>query len=153
MSKTPDYMPLETEKDANYESEPEPELPELKTLASELERLIQTTNLLSHRVDSLQMLMDQDRFELSTMQIRVKPSDRSTHVHTLLEAIGTIEEDLCVGEFLHALNTYLIHNGLVDLNDFQIHLTPLLCAAFNKAPGLKKLPYPLLLLSLPQMFV
>ena len=44
-------------------------------------------------------------------------------------------------------------NNLVDLNDLQIHMNPMLQLAFQKPLNIKKIPYGLLLNSLPQMFI
>jgi hypothetical protein len=122
------------------------------TLYEELQRLRTTSHLLSHRLHTLQTLLDEDRFELSEYPIRVKAGPLQSHVNTLLNALSLSEHELTLGTFLTALNQYLIHQELVDLNDLQIHMTPLLHAAFHKPLGLAKLPYPLLLLALPTMF-
>lgn len=125
----------------------------LSNLALELQRLKDTANLLCHRVNTLQTLLDQERFELSSYELKVKPTARQERVRELLTAIGVQEEGLLMGDFLTALNKWLVHNECVDLNDLQILMTPLLSAAFYKPVGLKKMPYPLLLLALEKMFL
>lgn len=125
----------------------------LSNLTLELEKMKTTANLLSHRLNTLQSLLDQERFELSSYELKVKPSPRAKKVRELLVAIGVEEEGLLMGDFLTALNKWLVNQGHVDLNDLQIHMTPLLSSAFYKAAGLKKMPYPLLLLALDKMFL
>lgn len=124
----------------------------LSKLAKELEFMKCTINLLSHKLHTFQALMDNDMFEYDEKPVTVVKSRRASSVRKLLVAMELQEEGLVLGAFLRALNRYLIQNECVDLNDLQIHLTPLICSAFHKAPGLKKVPYPLLLLALPQMF-
>jgi hypothetical protein len=125
----------------------------LSNLAIELHKLKDTANLLSHRINTLQTLLDQERFELSSYELKVKPTARQAKVRELLTAIGVQEEGLLMGDFLTALNKWLVSQGHVDLNDLQILMTPLLSAAFYKPLGLKKMPYPLLLLALEKMFL
>jgi hypothetical protein len=124
-----------------------------KTLAKQIEDLCETSNLLSHRVDTMQRLLEMHEFNLETQIIKVGPFSKAKNVRKLLEALELSEEGLCVGDFLKALNRYLIQNELVDLNDLQIKMTPLLSSAFHKAVGMKKMPYALLLTALPKMFV
>ena len=124
----------------------------LHTLESQIRGLCETANFLSHRLDTIQRLLDQETFELETQPIKVFPGQHTTAVKKLLEALNLTDDNLKLGDFLRALNRYLIHNDLVDLNDLQIILSPLIASAFQKAPGLKKIPYPLLLTALPKMF-
>jgi hypothetical protein len=124
----------------------------LDTLESQIRSLCETSNFLSHRLDTIQRLLDQETFELETQSIKVFPGQHTTAVRTLLTALNLTDDNLKLGDFLRALNRYLIHNDLVDLNDLQIILSPLIASAFQKAPGLKKIPYPLLLTALPKMF-
>jgi hypothetical protein len=137
--------------------EPLPTLEEeteiLSNLTQELQKMKTTVNLLSHRVNTLQTLLDQERFEWSEMELKVKPSARSAKVRELLAALELSEEGLLMGDFLSALNKWLVGNGHIDLNDLQIIMNPLLSAAFYKPAGLKKIPYPLLLLALDKMFL
>lgn len=125
----------------------------LSTLTLELHKMKQTANLLSHRLNTLQTLLDQEQFELSSYELKVKPTARAEKVRELLTAIGVQEEGLIMGDFLTALNKWLVSNGHVDLNDLQILMTPFLSSAFYKPIGLKKMPYPLLLLALDKMFL
>jgi hypothetical protein len=129
------------------------EYEDYKSLTSQIEDLCKSSDLLTHRLDTIQRLLDQQSFNLETQKIKVGPFAKAKNVRKLLDALQLNDEDLCVGDFLRALNCYLIHNDLVDLNDLQIKMTPLLSSAFQKAPGLKKIPYPLLLTALPKMFV
>jgi hypothetical protein len=124
----------------------------ISQLAKDLETMRTTVNLLGHKLHTFQTLMEQDKFEYDDKPVTVIQSRRATSVRKLLAAMDLPEEGLTLGVFLRALNRHLIQEGCVDLNDLQILLTPLLCSAFHKAPGLKKVPYPLLLLALPQMF-
>lgn len=124
----------------------------LNTLESQIQSLCETSNFLSHRLDTIQRLLDQETFELETQPIKVFPGQHTSAVRALLEALNLTDSNLKLGDFLRALNRYLIHNDLVDLNDLQIILSPLIASAFQKPPGLKKIPYPLLLTSLPRMF-
>jgi hypothetical protein len=125
----------------------------LSNLTVELQKLKDTSNLLAHRLNTLQSLLDQERFELSSYELKVKPSARAGKVRELLVAIGVQEEGLLMGDFLKALNKWLVSQGHVDLNDLQILMTPLLSSAFYKPAALKKMPYPLLLLALDKMFL
>ena len=137
--------------DSNSQSDEEPST-ELNSLHAEIERLSATANFLSHRLDTMQNLLDQQTFQLDSHPIRVAPQAKAEKVRELLTAINITEEGLTLGKFLKALNTYLVHNDLVDLNDLQILLSPLIAAAFQKPKGLKKVPYALLLSTLPRMF-
>lgn len=119
-----------------------------KSLEEQINDLCKTTDFLAHRLDSIQRLLDQNTFELETQKIGAT----AENVRELLAALK-LEEPLELGEFLRALNKYLIHNDLVDLNDLQIYLNPLLAAAFQTPADLKKIPYALLLSALPKMFV
>ena len=134
------------------EDEGQDTLDSLYTLESQIRSLCETSNFLSHRLDSIQRLLDQETFELETQSIKVFPGQHTTAVRALLEALNLTDDNLKLGDFLRALNRYLIHNDLVDLNDLQIVLSPLIASAFQKPPGLKKIPYPLLLTALPKMF-
>ena len=122
-----------------------------------LEELITTmakqSDFLHHRLDSIQRLLDQETFEFSSRPLKVAPVAKASQVRKLLDEIGVTEEELTMEIFLKALNRWLICQELVDLNDLQIHLSPLVASAFQKAPGLKKVPYCLLLASLPKMFI
>lgn len=132
------------------------DLEDLETLKSLEEQLLSfkdIANLALHRVDTINTLIEQEKFEFTDLKIRVAPRKRATHVQKLLEELNLIEEGLTMGVFLKSLNTYLIQKGLIDLNDLQIVLNQTVAAAFHKPLALKKVPYALLLRSLPQMFV
>ena len=126
---------------------------DLKTLEQHIEHMKNTANLLGHRLDTIQQLLDRETFDLEHLTIRINTREKPKQVRELLECLALKEDDLQLGQFLRALNRYLIREDLVDLNDLQIHLTPLLASAFQKAPGLKKIPYALLLMTLPKMFM
>jgi hypothetical protein len=126
---------------------------DLITLEEHIEHMKTTSSFLAHRLDTIQRLLDQNTFELEKLQIKPNPSQKPNQVCKLLEALGVDQSNLVLGDFLRALNRYLIKEDLVDLNDLQIHLNPLLKAAFQKPEGLKKIPYALLLNSLPKMFI
>lgn len=126
---------------------------EIKTIYDIIQGVNQSSIYLYHRLDTIQRLIDQDEFEFSEISLEVAPRAKAKNVRELIQAIGVDEEGLTVGKFLNALNTYLIHKDLVDLNDLQIILSPLLAAAFQKPMGLGKVPYPLLLKSLSKMFI
>lgn len=126
---------------------------ELTSLTTELQRLRSTADFLYHRVNTLQTLLDQERFELSSYPLKVKSTSRVSKVRELLKALELEEEQLTMGMFLTALNKWLVVNEYIDLNDLQILMTPLLSAAFHKPAKLKKMPYPLLLLGLDRMFL
>lgn len=125
---------------------------DLESLETNLHTLTQSANLLSHRLDTMQSLLDRQTFRLDAHPIRVAPVAKAEKVRELLAAIGVPEEGLTLGIFLQGLNLYLLQNDLVDLNDLQIILSPLIAAAFHKPKGLKKVPYGLLLATIPRMF-
>ncbi len=137
------------DEESDYEHEPSAEL---NSLHAEIENLSKTANFLSHRLDTMQTLLDQQTFQLESHPICVAPQAKAEKVRELLTAMNITEEGLTLGKFLKALNVYLIQNDLVDLNDLQILLSPLLAAAFQKPRGLKKVPYALLLSTLPRIF-
>ncbi len=122
-----------------------------------LEELITTmakqSDFLHHRLDSIQRLLDQETFEFSSRPLAISPFARANRVRELLEQLDVKEEGLTMELFLKALNRWLIRQDLVDLNDLQIILTPFVASVFQKPAGLKKIPYCLLLTSLPKLFV
>ena len=125
---------------------------DLEDLTVNLQTLTQSANLLSHRLDSMQGLLDRQTFQLDSHPIKVAPLAKAEQVHKLLAEMSLTENGLTLGTFLRSLNLYLLQNDLVDLNDLQIVLSPLIAAAFQKPKGLKKVPYGLLLATLPRMF-
>jgi hypothetical protein len=134
------------------EQEQGQEQEQLSILEREIERLKTSAGLLHHRLHTMQEALAQETFQLDTLPIKVAGGSPTNSVRKLLAALECAEEGLTVGIFLRALNVYLVHNNLVDLNDLQIIMTPLLCSAFHKAPGIKTYPYALLLTALPKMF-
>lgn len=122
-----------------------------------LEELIATmatqSDFLHHRLDSMQRLLDQGTFEFSSRPLILSPFARTNCVRDLLEQLGVKEEGLTMEPFLRALNRWLVHQDLVDLNDLQILLTPFVASVFQTPAGLKKIPYCLLLTSLPNLFM
>jgi hypothetical protein len=125
---------------------------ELASLSAQIEHLCETAGFLSHRVHTMERALEQETFQLDSHPIKVASTAKSKSVEDLLATLSLQQEDLTLGKFLRALNKYLIHEDLVDLNDLQIKLSPLIAAAFQKPKGLKKVPYALLLMSLPRMF-
>lgn len=126
---------------------------DLITLEEHIEHMKTTSSFLAHRLDTIQRLLDQNTFELATLQIQLNPNEKPNQVRKLLKELSLDESTLVLGDFLRALNRYLIKEDLVDLNDLQIYLNPLIASAFQKPEGLKKVPYALLLNSLTRMFV
>lgn len=125
----------------------------LKSLEEQLLSFKDIANLALHRVDTINTLIEQEQFEFTDLKIRVAPRKRAAHVQKLLEEMELSEEGLTIGTFLKTLNTYLIKKNMIDLNDLQIVLNQTVAVAFHKPLALKKVPYALLLRSLPQMFV
>ncbi len=125
----------------------------LETLETQIKTLSETAHFLHHRLDTIQNLLDQQSFDMEKVPLRIAPQAKAKQVRELLDALELQEENLQLGTFLRALNKWLIQEELVDLNDLQIILSPLVASAFQKAPGLKKIPYALLLTALPNMFV
>ena len=121
-------------------------------LAAQVEMLAQASNLLLHRLDSIERALDQQTFDLAKLNVRVKDGPAAPAVRSLLAALN-LTTPLLIGDFLRALNQYLIHNNLVDLNDLEIHVSLLLNEAFSLLPTDTKIPYAKLLLGLPSMFV
>ncbi len=121
-------------------------------LQIEIEKMKQTAGLLHYRLNTMRDALQQETFHLGNLSIQVLKSPYEKHVRQLLKELGCEEDGLTVGTFLKALNIYLVHNDLVDLNDLQIIMTPLLTSAFQKPVGLSKYPYALLLTALPKMF-
>ncbi|NBR26191.1 MAG: hypothetical protein EBU08_20890 [Micrococcales bacterium] len=120
-------------------------------LYEQLIQLKHSADLLKHRVDTIEHLLDHEPI-FTEIPLRVAPKRTAQKVRELLTAMDLQEEGLTLESFLRTLNKYLIRQELVDLNDLQIHLSPLVAAAFHKPIGLKKVPYALLLLALPSMF-
>lgn len=153
MDPTTDTMSVSNMSTSSSVSDKETVQTDIKTLQDHIEDMKKNANLLSYRLDSIQRMLDRQIFELQNLAIKVNPYGKPTQVHKLLATLDLKEDGLILGDFLKALNRWLIKEELVDVNDLEIHLSPLVAAAFQKAPGLKKIPYALLLNSLPKMFV
>ena len=125
---------------------------EFQSLESWIQTMKTNGDLLHHRLDSIERLLEQETFNFSKHVLKVSPIEPNEDLKTLLKEAGIQTELFTLEEFLKALNRWLIASDLVDLNDLQIRLTPMLASAFQKSPDLKKIPYPLLLTSLPRMF-
>jgi hypothetical protein len=119
---------------------------------NELENWIQTLknsgDLLHHRLDSIERLLEHETFNSKKLFLKPKTENASQ----LLIDLGFTETHPTLEELLKKLNKWLINSELVDLNDLQILITPQIEATFEKTRGLQKAPYPLLLASLPQLF-
>jgi hypothetical protein len=121
-------------------------------LAAQVEMLAQASNLLLHRLDSIERALDRDTFELANLKVRVKDGPNAESVKTLVATLN-LTEPFLIGDFLRALNPHIIQHDLVDLNDLEIRTTPHLRQAFYLQPTDIKIPYAKLLLGLPHMFV
>lgn len=125
----------------------------LDNLEIQIQTLAKTAHFLNHRLDTIQSLLDQQCFDMEAVPLRIAPRAKAKQVRELLNALELQEDNLQLGTFLRALNKWLIQQELVDLNDLQIIVSPLIAAAFQKPSGVKKIPYALLLTALPKMFV
>ena len=123
-----------------------------KELAAQIEMLAQASNLLLHRLDSIERALDRQTFELADLKVRVKDGPNAETVRNLVATLNLTERFL-IGDFLRALNQHIIQHDLVDLNDLEIRTTPYLRKAFYLQPTDLKIPYAKLLLGLPHMFV
>ena len=121
-------------------------------LAAQIEALVQASNLLLYRLDSMERALNQETFELASLKVRVKDGPNATEVRSLVATLN-LTEPFLIGDFLKALNQHIIQNDLVDLNDLEITTTPYLRKAFYLQPTNTKIPYAKLLLGLPNMFV
>jgi len=124
---------------------------DLRTLEQEIQMLKQTADLLLHRLDSMERSLEQDTFQLATRVIQLKETPHTPKIKLLLKELFLEESTLTLGLFLKALNQYLIHHALVDLNDLHLYLNPLLQAVFQSKR--EKVPYGFFLKSLPELFV
>ena len=123
-----------------------------KELAAQIEMLAQASNLLLHRLDSIERSLDRQTFELADLKVRVKDGPNTDTVRNLVATLNLAERFL-IGDFLRALNQHIIQHDLVDLNDLEIRTTPYLRQAFYLQPTDLKIPYAKLLQGLPHMFV
>lgn len=124
---------------------------EIKTLESEIERLCTMSNLLQHRLDTIERLIHNNQFELEKQPIKSHPG-REDILRPFLQTLELEESGLTVGVFLQALNRHLIRSRLVDLNDLEIILTEELRTLFLIDESQKKVPYAILLRQLPELF-
>ena len=122
---------------------------QLETIEDLVVNLQKQTDIMYHRLDTIQQLFETDQFDFDTKP--VKP--RTQAAKDLLDCIDVKTEDLTLGDFLRALNQWLIHTERVDLNDLQILMSPLLAAAFDLSPTLSKVPYPIFLMNLHKCFL
>jgi hypothetical protein len=124
-----------------------------KSLDEELTVLKEQCDFLLNTLDSIQRSLEQDSFKLAEYKIQVAPIDTAVHIRELLNILDLDETNVTFGSFLSALNTYLIHNELIDLNDLQIVPNTLLKKVFYKVKDLDKCPYGLLLNCLHVIFI
>ena len=138
--------------DVNMGDSPKEELAVKEELATQIEMLARTSNLLLHRLDSMERALNQETFELASLKVSVKEGPNAADVRTLVATLN-LAEPFLIGDFLKSLNQHIIHHDLVDLNDLEITTTPYLRKAFYLQPTDTKIPYAKLLLGLPSMFV
>ena len=122
---------------------------QLETIEDIVVNLQKQTDIMYHRLDTIQQLFETDQFDFDTKPI----TPRTQAAKDLLECIGLSTADLTLGAFLRALNQWLIHTERVDLNDLQILMSPLMAAAFELSPTLSKIPYPMFLINLHKCFL
>ena len=122
---------------------------QLETIEEIVINLKKQTETMYHRVDTIQHLFETDQFEFDTQPIQ----PRTQAAKDLLECMEVKQTDLTLGDFLKALNQWLIHTDRIDLNDLQILMSPLLAAAFELSPSLQKVPYPTFLMNLHKCFL
>ena len=128
------------------------ELDATTELATQIEALARTSNLLLHRLDSIERAIEQETFELASLKVRIKDGPNAADVRSLVTTLN-LAEPILIGDFLKALNQHIIAHNLVDLNDLEITVTPYIRKAFYLQPTDTKIPYAKLLLGLPSMFV
>jgi hypothetical protein len=122
---------------------------QLETIEDIVLNLQKQTDIMYHRLDTIQQLFETDQFDFDTKPVQ----PRTQAAKDLLECIGIPTNDLTLGAFLKALNQWLIHTERVDLNDLQILMSPLLAAAFELPTTLSKVPYPIFLMNLHKCFL
>lgn len=122
---------------------------QLETIEDIVVNLKKQTEFMYHRLDTIQQLFETDQFEFDTKPVQ----PRTQAAKDLLECIGVQTVSLTLGNFLKALNQWLIHTERVDLNDLQILMSPLLAAAFELSTTLSKVPYPMFLMNLHKCFL
>lgn len=122
---------------------------QLETLEELVVNLQKQSDIMYHRLDTIQQLFESDQFDFDTRPI----TPHTQSAKDLLECIGVGAESLTLGDFLKSLNQWLIHTERVDLNDLQILMSPLLAAAFELPSTLSKIPYPMFLMNLHKCFL
>ena len=122
---------------------------QLETIEEIVINLKNQSETMYHRVDTIQQLFETDQFEFDTQPIQ----PRTHAAKDLLECMELSTDNLTLGDFLKALNQWLIHTDRVDLNDLQILMSPLLAAAFDLSTSLPKVPYPTFLMNLHKCFL
>lgn len=123
---------------------------QLETIEELVINLKKQSETMYHRIDTIQQCFESEQFEYDSQPIQ----PRTQAAKDLLECIGIQSIDnLTLGEFLRALNQWLIHTERVDLNDLQILMSPLLAAAFELSPSLSKVSYPMFLVNLHKCFL
>ena len=123
----------------------------IQSLEQEIQALKQTTDLLLHRLDSMQRSLEQESFQLATRVVQLKETHTKEQLKNLVQALGLEESSLTLGSFLKALNQYILRQNLVDLNDLHIYFNPLLQSVFQS--NYEKVPYGFFLKSLPDLFI
>lgn len=110
-------------------------------------------DVMKYRLDSMQRALEQRSFSLENLPIRLREDvPTSDATSQFLTHLSLSEENLTLGRFLKALNTYLVHKELVDLNDLEIYVPPTLKSALNMDASLVKVPYATVLWHIPQVF-
>jgi len=124
-----------------------------ESLETTIQTLKTTSNLLLHRLDSVQTALKHETFELDTRTVQLKETANLPQVKQLLEVLNLHQVSFPIGTFIRALNTYILQEQLVDLNTLHIHLTPLLASVFQAHSTLQTVPYGFFLKNLPLLFV
>ena len=123
-----------------------------KTLEEQLLKLSDLVDVVSYRLDSMQRALHHNSFTLEHQPITIRDTESASSTRFLLETLKCPEENLTLGVFLKHLNTYLLHTELVDLNDLEIYLTPVLISGLHIDGTARKVPYASLLWHIPQVF-
>ena len=125
---------------------------DMSELKTHIEKLLNSTNNMIYRLDSIERMMEQNMFDFDSLKVKIAKGQNEEHVRTLIGLLDLNESNMTIGTFLRALNRYLIREALVDLNDLEIYITPELYSAFYIKDDGQKVPYIFLLLGLSQMF-
>ena len=122
------------------------------TVREAIENLEKSAYFLQHRLDTIQSQLDVHTFSLETMRLHLHKSSRTNVLRKLLSLLELDEKSLTMGDFLKKLNTYLIQNDFIDLNDLQIKTSPLIALVFEIPTEKRKVPYPFLLKQMKYLF-